>query len=363
MLLVGPLRTKADDENSFEEAIMAALTSPAEVETRFTAVAPYSQPIMPWRPEYGGPDDKGETIHAGGDIYVYMAPNYGLTTNSVFSIGTDGVMVLETLMLPRLAEEAIASIRERTDKPIRYASISHHHPDHVLGAAKFAEAGAEITSSYFTARLIDSHTFWYMMFLNGIYGGQLPGGYVVPSNRYSKSRQLWIGRQRIQQFEISDSTTPAGESSDNTATWFPEARALHVGDMLLSKMHAFFCDGASVPDWLEELRQLRELAAELRPRVLIPGHGVPGDVGLIDEQERYLLSVRSMVMDYTQGGEAPLTNEARDALRADIKAEFPEHRNDMALDISLSLVQMVGPQAFLVGQPSGRKPAPIPAFL
>jgi glyoxylase-like metal-dependent hydrolase (beta-lactamase superfamily II) len=158
--------------------------------------------------------------------------------------------VLETQLLPHLAEDAIGSIRQRTDQPIRYASICHHHPDHTLGSAKFIEAGAELVSSYFTARLIDSHTFWYMMFLNGIYGGQLPTGYVVPKSTYSRSRQLWLGRHRVQQFELTDSTTPSGESSDNTATWFPEARALHVSDTLLSGMHAFFCDGATDPDWI-----------------------------------------------------------------------------------------------------------------
>jgi glyoxylase-like metal-dependent hydrolase (beta-lactamase superfamily II) len=342
---------------------MAATIAPAEVTTRFTAAPPYTQPLMPWRPEYGGPDDRGQTVHVGGDIYVYMAPDYGLTTNSVYAITSDGVIVLETLLLPSLAEDVIADIRRRTDQPIRYASISHHHPDHTLGSAAFVEAGAELISSYFTARLIDSHTFWYMMFLNGVYGGQLPKGYVVPKSTYVRSRQLWLGRQRIQQFELTDSTTPAGESSDTTATWFPEARALHVADTLLSGMHAFFCDGASVPDWLEQLRQLRELVAELRPRVLLPGHGAPGGVELIDEQEGYLLTVRSMVMEYTQGGEAPLTDEGSARLRADIKAAFPEHRNEMALDISLSLIQMVGPQAFLVGQPVGTRSAPVPAFL
>jgi glyoxylase-like metal-dependent hydrolase (beta-lactamase superfamily II) len=342
---------------------MAATTVPTEVTSRFTAIPPFSQPVMPWRPEYGGPEDRGETVHAGGDIYVYTAPNYGLTTNSVYALTPDGVIVLETQLLPALAEDVIADIRRRTDQPIRYISISHHHPDHTLGAAKFIEAGAEVISSYFTARLIDSHTFWYLMFLNGMYGGQLPGSYVVPKKTYTRSQQLWLGRQRIQQFELTDSTTVSGEATDNTATWFPEARALHLSDTLLSGMHAFFCDGTSIPDWLEQLRQLRELVTELRPRVLLPGHGLPGDAGLIDEQERYLLAVRSMVMDYTQGGEAALTPESSERLRVDIKAEFPRHRNELALDISLGLIQMLGPQAFLVGQPAGPRLAPAPAFL
>jgi hypothetical protein len=35
----------------------------------------------------------------------------------------------------------------------------------------------------------------------------------------------------------------------------------------------------------------------------------------------------------------------------------------LQLDISLGLIQLVGPQAFLVGQPTGARIAPFPAFL
>jgi hypothetical protein len=138
---------------------------------------------------------------------------------------------------------------------------------------------------------------------------------------------------------------------------------LHVADTVLSRTHAFFSDGSIVPDWLEQHLQLGELVAELRPRMLVPGHGAPADVDLIAEQEHYLLTVRTVVMDYTQGGETSLSDEARGRLRADIKAEFPEHGNEMALDISLSLIQMVGSQAFLVGQPTEARIASVPAFI
>jgi glyoxylase-like metal-dependent hydrolase (beta-lactamase superfamily II) len=344
-----------------KEAGMAT-TVPDEVTTRFTAIPPFAEPVTPWRPEYGGPEDRGESFHVVDDIYVYTAPDYGLGANSTYAITPDGVIVLDTLLLPSHAEDVVAHIRQRTDQPIRYASISHHHPDHTLGAGVFVAAGAELVSSYFTARMIDSHAFWYLMFLNGIFGGQLPESYVVPRNTYARSRQLWLGRQRIQQFELADSTRPAGESLDSTATWFPDARALHVGDTLLSGMHVYFSDGVSVADWLEELRRLRELVAELQPRVLLPGHGKPGDASLIDEQERYLLTMRSLVMDYTRGGEAPLTEEASARLRADIVGAFPEYRNLMAVDDNLGLIQMVGPQGFLQGHPAAMGAAPAPVF-
>ena len=50
-------------------------------------------------------------------------------------------------------------------------------------------------------------------------------------------------------------------------------------------------------------------------------------------------------------------------LRQDIRNEFPEHRNHIPLDISLQLLQMLGPLAFLVGRPDGATAARLPSFL
>jgi hypothetical protein len=42
---------------------------------------------------------------------------------------------------------------------------------------------------------------------------------------------------------------------------------------------------------------------------------------------------------------------------------FPDHRNALPLDISLNLLQMVGPLAFLVGRPDGASAGRLPTFL
>ena len=97
--------------------------------------------------------------------------------------------------------------------------------------------------------------------------------------------------------------------------------------------------------------------------MIVPGHGAPGDVGMIDAQERYLTAVARMVEDYCRGGEVPLDDEAKAKLRQEIINEFPEHRNQIPLDISLNLIQMVGPMAFLTGRPDGATAARLPSFL
>ena len=124
-----------------------------------------------------------------------------------------------------------------------------------------------------------------------------------------------------------------------------------------------YADGTSVPDWFIQLDHLRDLVNELKPKVIVPGHGAPGDVGIVDAQERYLRAVAAWSEDYCRGGEIALTDEAKDKLRRDIVNEFPEYRNHIPLDISLQLLQMLGPIAFLAGRPDASTAPRLPVFL
>jgi cyclase len=343
-----------------EVTTMSADDNPAG---QFFVAPPIAAPVLPWRAEYGSIEDRGQTQDVGGDVYVYSSPDFALDVNTTYAITPDGVVVLDSQLLPRHAEAVVRDIRARTDKPIRYVTNSHHHPDHVFGNPVFQEAGAELVSSYFTARMIDGSAFWYLMFLSGLYGEHLPHGYAVPRTTFTRSRELWLGKTAVQLFEFTDSTTVAGESVDVTMAWLPQARVLHVADVIWPGSHTFFADGTSVPDWFIQLDHVRELVNDLKPRVIVPGHGAPGDAGMIDAQERYLRSVARMVEDYCRGGETPLTDEAKTKLRQEIVNAFPEHRNQIPLDISLQLLQMLGPLAFLVGRPDATTAARLPSFL
>jgi glyoxylase-like metal-dependent hydrolase (beta-lactamase superfamily II) len=69
--------------------------------------------------------------------YAYTAegdPNTGII------IGDDAVMVIDTQATPVMAQDVIRRIREVTDKPIKYVTLSHYHAVRVLGASAY---GAE----------------------------------------------------------------------------------------------------------------------------------------------------------------------------------------------------------------------------
>src|SRR5437660_11773363 len=66
--------------------------------------------------------------------YAYTAegdPNTGVV------VGDDAVMVIDTQATPVMAQDVIRRIREVTDKPIRYVTLSHYHAVRVLGASAY----------------------------------------------------------------------------------------------------------------------------------------------------------------------------------------------------------------------------------
>lgn len=330
--------------------------------TGFLAVPPFMGPVMEWQPAYGQITDEGTFHDLGGGLRVYSSNEITFRVNTLSVLTSEGVVVLDSQLLPLHAQRVIDDIAAHTTAPIRYVTNSHHHPDHFFGNPTFAAAGAELVSSYFTARMIDGSGSADLLFMAGVYGQYAPESFSVPQSTFVRSKELWLGKTVVQLFEFADSTTVGGEAVNMTLAWLPEQKVLHAADTLEPGTHAFFSEGVSVPDWLIQLDHLRELCRDLGPKVIVPGHGAPGDIGMIDEQEHYLRTVAGIVEDHTRGGSDPIDDATKEALRRDIIGAFPEHTNMLPLDISLAMMQMLGPVAFLTGRPDPASAARLPSF-
>ena len=81
--------------------------------------------------------------------YVQGAPgtatqNHGFISNAAAVVTDDGVILLDTLGSPALAELFLQKLRKVTDKPVKKVILSHYHADHIYGLQVFKDMGAEI---------------------------------------------------------------------------------------------------------------------------------------------------------------------------------------------------------------------------
>lgn len=70
--------------------------------------------------------------------------NRNFISNAGVIVAPDGVIVVDALGSPALAQELIGLVRGVTDKPIKYVIVTHYHADHIYGLQTFTEQGATV---------------------------------------------------------------------------------------------------------------------------------------------------------------------------------------------------------------------------
>ena len=98
-----------------------------------------------------------------------------------------------------------------------------------------------------------------------------------------------------------------------------EPNVAFVGDLVFDGHHPYIADD-HIFDWLNNLDRARDLLANIT--TIFPGHGESGSLGLIDAQERYLLTYIDLVRELS-GGNSSLTEEAKKELTQRMEEFLP----------------------------------------
>jgi glyoxylase-like metal-dependent hydrolase (beta-lactamase superfamily II) len=192
--------------------------------------------------------------------------NQNFISNAAFVVTPAGVVVIDALGSPALAQRLMAEIRKVTPQPVTHVILTHYHADHIYGLQVFKAAGAKVIAhggarDYLasdTARLrlqasrtelapwIDENT-----------------RLVEPDEWLAGPRDLSVGGTQLRILPVGPSHT-----AEDLVVWLPGEKVLFAGDLVF-RGRVPFVGQANSRRWIAALDQILQLGAD----VLVPGHG------------------------------------------------------------------------------------------
>ncbi|MCE5193825.1 MAG: MBL fold metallo-hydrolase [Candidatus Cryosericum sp.] len=171
--------------------------------------------------------------------------------------------LIDPALLPDEVEE-IAAFCEQKHVQVDTVIITHHHWDHVLGAARFPGAHLLTHQAYLGQMALDlEHTWSAIRRFYASEGVAVSGSFSppLPDLTFDRITGLMVGELRVQLFH-----TP-GHARDHLSIYDAESAFLWAGD-LLSDLEIPF-----ISYRLDAFERTLAMFAAMDIRLLIPGHG------------------------------------------------------------------------------------------
>lgn len=249
-----------------------------------------------------------DRVHIIPDGRVPLVPSPG------FVVGDEAVLVIDTGMGPRNGERVLAEARRLAAGRRLYLTLTHFHPEHAFGAQAFAGEATIIYNQSQADELAEKGAEFLEMF-RGFGPGVaacLEGVELVdPDITYGDFAVLDLGGVTAELRHHGHAHTHGDQT-----VYIREPGVLFTGDLVETRLFPLLPDDhAHGSAWIGVLDHL----AELRPAVVVPGHGEVGGAELITAIRDYLVDVRGRVSDRRANGEelAAFQEPLAAAVRAD----------------------------------------------
>jgi len=244
-------------------------------------------------PHQGSPPIvRGEPLEIADGIFVIPDNRVELVPNVGIVVGTKAVLVIDSGLGPRNGAYVLERAKRLAAGRPLYLTITHFHPEHGFGAQAFKGAATIVYNAGQRDELQRKGPGYLGMFqgMGPAVAAELADVvFVEPDRTYAESEtELDLGGHRAVL-----RTWGAGHTlSDQTV--FVDGRVLFTGDLLETRMfpilpyvppHDVDVDGSR---WIEILGEF----LDLKPEIVVPGHGEVSDTTLIRDVRTYLEYVR-----------------------------------------------------------------------
>ncbi len=212
--------------------------------------------------------------------------NQNFISNAGFVVTPKGVVVVDALGSPALAQRLLNEIAKITKQKVVAVIVSHYHADHIYGLQVFKKAGAKIYAQELSKDYLNSDAARQRLETSRINFSPWVNSsthLVTPDHWIKSEKTLTVGG-----VDFLISKVGPAHTSEDLMVFIPSEEVLFVGDLVF-RGRIPFVGNADSKGWLASLDRIEGL----KPKIVIPGHGAYSpnptqDITFTREYLRYL---------------------------------------------------------------------------
>ena len=192
--------------------------------------------------------------------------NQNFISNAGFVVTPKGVVVIDALGSPVLAQKLIQEIRKVTKQKIVAVVLTHYHADHVYGLQEFKRLGATVYAQREGLNYLASETAKQRLIAS-----RTDFAPWVNENTRLVPADVWIDQSKtitVGGIEFRIGRVGPAHAPEDLIVSIPSEKVLFAGDLVF-RGRIPFVGNADSRGWMSALDEIQKQ----NPKIVVPGHG------------------------------------------------------------------------------------------